>query len=373
MNKSHSPVSVRVEIDEEMRLITFVLRSIGVPAPDAEVQAVQLVEADRRGYGSHGIQRLPLLVRRIEKGLVSPIARPSLDWRSDSVLAVDGNLGLGPVVAMRALEHAASRVKETGAAVVAISNTNHLGMLAPYVEWITDRALVGVALTTSEALVHAWGGRRAIVGTNPVAIGVPARPHALVIDLATGVVSMGRILRHRELGIALEPGWAVDAAGQPTLDPAAALGGAISPFGGAKGFALGLALEVLVAALTRSALGRDVVGTLDAEAVCNKGDLFLCIDPDVMAGSDEALDRISRYLEQVREEPPQEGFERVRLPGERAFQAREESAYSGVELPASVWNIALDLADALSSTTSGSTAMDIGLRNTGHSFNLSTE
>lgn len=341
------PATVRVPVAEAMRLGVAALTAVGVPLEDAEVQARWLLEADCRGYGSHGIQRLPLLVQRIERGLAAPVARPVLDWRGAALLAVDGQRGLGPVVALHALEEAIARVRDSGIVLVAVSNANHLGMLAPYVEWLCDRSLIGIACTTSEALVHPHGGRRAMVGTNPVAIGVPSTPRPLVVDVATGVVSMGKILRHRELGAPLEPGWAVDAAGQPTLDPQAALDGAISPFGGAKGFALGLAFEVLVGALTDSAVGRQVTGTLDANSVCNKGDLFFCIDPSTTGTAQFAADRVSSYLAALREEPGQDAERVVRLPGDRSLAMTEESIRLGVEVPTSVWHATLDLANAL--------------------------
>src|SRR6185436_8230226 len=151
---------------------------------------------------------------------------------------------------------------QQGVVTVAVRNANHLGLLAPYVERCAEAGLIGIVLTTSEALVHPWGGAAAQVGTNPIAVAVPAEPAPFVFDMATGAVSMGKILDHRNRGVPLEPGWAIDGAGRPTLDAAAAAGGAIAPFGGAKGYGLGLAFELLVGAVTGSALGRAVSGTL---------------------------------------------------------------------------------------------------------------
>lgn len=365
MNDVDSGETVFVAIEDEMRVATGVLVALGVRESDARIQARWLVEADQRGYGSHGLQRLPLLAERIKRGLAASVAEVVYDWRSESLLAVDGGRGLGPVVALDALEVAYRSSARTGVTVVALSNTNHLGMLAPYVEWLTQRSRIGIAFTTSEALVHPWGGRRAMIGTNPLAIGVPARPQPLVVDLATGTVSMGKIIRYRELNATLEAGWALDAEGRPTLDPDAALKGAISPFGGAKGFALGVALEVLVGALTQSALGRDVGGTLDAESVCNKGDVFISIDPQVMGDFAERLEAVSSYLAQLRAEPTQEGVESIRLPGDRSAQARATSAQTGVELPRRVWQAALALADALQVDLTSETQPRSGAPDTG--------
>jgi len=334
---------VIVSVDEEKNLISRVLQRHGVPKDAADVQSQWLVEGDLRGHSSHGIARLPVLVGRISAGLIDPTSIPHLVWRSDSVLFVDGERGLGPVTAQRALGEALAKVSLTGVVVVAISNANHLGILAPYVERAANLGVIGIALTTSEALVHPWGGRHAMVGTNPLAIAAPANPRPLVLDMATGEVSMGKILHHRDIGVALQPGWALDAQGDPTTDPQKAACGSISPFGGAKGFALGLALEVLVASLTASALGAEVHGTLDTKYPCNKGDVFILIDPSLVAGQN-IIESVSRYLDDVRRTPRQNDDNEVRIPGERSAQNRDQRVREGVELSRASWLAATQLA-----------------------------
>ncbi len=339
---------VVVSEKEERDVIATVLVGNGVPNEAAFIQADWLVEADLRGQSSHGIARLPMLVARIRAGLIMPDARAQLEWRSESVLSVDGQRGLGPVVARRALDEGVTRARTQGVVLIAISNANHLGILAPYVESVAEEGLTCIALTVSEALVHPTGGRDAMVGTNPLAIGVPAEPFPFVMDMATGQISMGKIIHHSQIGRPLESGWAVDANGEPTTDPDAALGGAISPFGGAKGFALGLAFEVLVGSLTQSAFGRDVHGTLDAVQVCNKGDVFLCINQELVTGVSRTLD-VARYLDEVRSTPAAPGTTGVRIPGERARKERATRALEGIEIAASSWNIAVELANGVES------------------------
>lgn len=320
----------RLALDEERDLIDACLAAEQVPLERRALQTRWLVEADARGHASHGVQRLPVIVRRIRRGHTDPAALGDHAWRTPSVLEVDGGRGLGPCVGMAAMEALCERASEAGVAVAAVRNANHLGILAPYVEHAAERGLVGVALTVSEALVHPWGGSRAMVGTNPLAIAVPAQPEPFVLDMATGAVSMGKVLAHRHTRRPLEPGWAIDGDGRPTLD--AALASAISPFGGPKGYALGLALELLVGALSGSALGRDVTGTLDADTVCNKGDVLICLDPRVfgVAGFEAA---VSRYLVDVRETPPQPGHEAPTIPGDGARARRARAVAEGVEVP----------------------------------------
>ena len=300
------------------------------------------MEAELRGRPSHGLQRLPRVVDRINNGVANPTTEGSVQWRGSSLLDVDGEQGLGPVVAMHALRQVTARARETGIAVACIRNNNHLGMLAFYAERIAQQGQTLVALSTSEALVHPWGGRKAMVGTNPIAIGVPAQPMPFVLDMATSLVSMGEIHAHAHRHQPLKPGWALDAEGHPTIDAHAAKSGAIAPFGDAKGYALGLAFEVLVASLTASALGTDVQGTLDSEQRCNKGDVFIVVEP----ASAGVAASISAYLDAIRECAPTNPQRPVAVPGDRAHTRRAQSLQEGLTLTTEVWDRIRALASA---------------------------
>jgi LDH2 family malate/lactate/ureidoglycolate dehydrogenase len=326
-----------VSATDERALILEILRGLGVPQERADIQAHWLLEADLRGHPSHGLHRLSVIAERITERLAEPTASPVLEWMTAACLVVDGQRGLGPCVGSEVVDALIERAPATGVAVAAVHNANHLGLLAPYVERVVEHGLMGIALTTSEALVHPWGGRVGQLGTNPIAVGVPAAPEPFVFDMATGVVSMGKVIDHRNRGTALEPGWAIDAAGDPTVDAAAAVGGAIAPFGGPKGYGLGLAVELLVAALTSSALGRAVGGTLDATTVCNKGDLFLCLDPRTF-GADGFIGRVTAYLDELRATPAQEGFDHVLVPGDRARAQRARRLEEGIVVADGVWD-----------------------------------
>lgn len=323
-----------------------VLTAAGAPADCAQIQADLLVEAELRGRPSHGLLRLPRLVERIRNGVLDPVARGQAQWRGTALLEVDGKRGLGPVVACEALDRISLRAKEiTGVAVAAIHNSNHLGMLALYAERVAHQGQILIALSTSEALVHPWGGRRAMLGTNPIAIGVPGKDQPFVLDMATGLVSMGQIHDHAHQGRPLQPGWALDAEGNPTTDARAARDGAIAPFGQAKGYALGLAFEVLVAALTGSALGREVRGTLDSTDICNKGDVFIVIEPasGAMAAS------ISAYLDAIRACTPADPATPVLVPGDRAATQRARSMEQGLTIADDLWRQILALGTATQS------------------------
>jgi L-2-hydroxycarboxylate dehydrogenase (NAD+) len=306
-------------------------------AKHAAVQVDLLLEADLRGVPSHGMLRLPRIVARINNGVTRPESTGAHVWRGEGFLAVDGQQGLGPVVAEEAIAALTERVGRTGVAVAAVHNSNHLGMLGYYAEKAALGGHTMIALSTSEALVHPWGGRKAMLGTNPIAIGVPTGGAPFMMDTATSLVSMGEIHDHANRGAAIPEHWALDTDGNPTTDAEAAKAGAIAPFGQAKGYALGLAFELLVTSLTGSAIGRDVRGTLDDTSICNKGDVFILINgprPDLQA-----------YLEAIRQAEPAAGFDRVLVPGERGRATREKRLVEGVPLADDVWTKIQQLAE----------------------------
>lgn len=309
---------------------TDVLVRAGVSHQNAHSLVRFLLEAELRGFPSHGLLRLPRVVERLRNGVLDGRTKGKHTWDRSAHLAVDGEQGIGPVVAEHALSAISARAKVTGVAIATISNSNHIGMLALYAEEIAHAGQVLIGLTTSEALVHPWGGRLAMVGTNPITIGVPAEPQPFVLDMATSLVAMGKIHDYAHRGQPLPDGWAVDAQGNPTNDADAAREGAIAPFGGAKGYALGLAFEALVASLTDSATGRAVVGTLDSTQVCNKGDVFIVAQPTTSPRV------VSEYLDAIRATPPTDPAAPVRVPGDRSRRHHEMSQH-GLDLPDGVW------------------------------------
>lgn len=314
---------------------TRLLTQRGVPQRHAALQAAVLVEAELKGHPSHGLQRLPRLLARIERGLANPCTEGVGRWRSGAVLEVDGERGLGPVVAMHAVRQLGERVASAGIALGAIHNSNHLGMLAWYVEQVAATGRIGIALSSSEALVHPHGGTRAMLGTNPLAIAVPTAAQPLVLDLATSTVSMGKIHHHAAAGRPIPEGWARDADGCTTTDAARARHGAIAPFGGAKGYGIGMAVELLVAALAGSALAPDVRGTLDAESACNKGDVLIVIDT---ASAPDLAGRLAAYLDSVRDSPRADPAEPVRVPGDGAAARRAQSLRDGFAIDTRLWH-----------------------------------
>ena len=321
---------MRHPVDHLRNMAEELLGKNGVPNGSCQLQADLLIEAELRGLPSHGLQRLPRLLTRIERNLANPSTRGTACWAQSAFLRVDGERGLGPVVMMAALEELQETARSTGMAMAGIGNANHIGMLAYYAEAAAARGLIGIVLSTSEALVHPFGGTQAMLGTNPIAIGIPTATEPFILDLATSEVSMGKIHHYALTGEAIPEGWAVDADGTPTTDARAAMSGAIAPFGGAKGYGLGLAVELLVAALAGSDFAPEVRGTLDDTEPANKGDIILLINPGEQAGRGRAL---AEYLDRLRASRPQDRTRSVAIPGDGMRRRRAASLSAGIDLP----------------------------------------
>lgn len=333
-----------VDAERARSLGERVLGRYGASAAEARLQADLLLEADLRGRRSHGLQRLSVLTARLECGVLVAGAVPRLEWKAGSFLAVDGGDGFGVVAVRAAIEQLVLRAADTGVAAAGIRRGGHIGMLAPHLEEICGKGLVGFIMTTSEALVHPTGGRTALLGTNPIGICVPADPEPFVLDMSTAAISAGEILARGQSGEALPPGRCVDSHGNPTTDPELARAGAISPFGGSKGYGLSLAVELLVALMSATALGTDVVGTLDTDSRATKGDLVIVLDPDAV-GQVATVAAISSYLDTIRAAPRAAGIDRILIPGDRMRAERARSLRDGIRYPSALWDSLLALDD----------------------------
>ncbi|HLI27801.1 MAG TPA: Ldh family oxidoreductase [Chloroflexota bacterium] len=333
---------------------TTLLAAAGVPAAAAAACARVLVAADLDGHGSHGVLRLPTYLAAIARGQIAPRARPEIVATGPATAWVDGGQALGPVVALAAMEEAIRLARAAGAGVVAARRSNHFGAAGYYAEQAAAAGYVGLALSNTPPALPPPGGAAPYLGTNPLAFAFPTSGEPLVIDLSLSVVARGKILEARQAGAPIPSGWAVDRAGHPTTDPAAALAGALLPLGGPKGFALALAVEALTGVLAGAASGPHVAQILDDTAApANVGHLFMALDPDRFGEPGAFRRRLDALLAELRAVPPAEGGAGVRLPGERRAAARRRALAEGIALPAATvaalnsWAARLGLADRL--------------------------
>lgn len=311
----------------------------GITPSDAAIVADVLVSADARGKHSHGLIRLPRYIRGIKHDNVDPEGRIERKHDTAAVVTLCGGSRLGPVVASEAVGELVSRTDQYGIGAVGVHNSTHLGMLGYYTDIIRREGYVGIAVTNTEPAMPPYGGSEPILGTNPIAIGLPTDP-PFNLDMSTSAIARGSIEAAAERGELLPEGVALDAEGNPTRDPDAALDGAILPFGGPKGSGLAIAIEVLAGGVVGASMGREVTGTYHTADQCTKGDLFMAIDPQALGGP-KAVDRIESFLQRLTNTAPAGDHESVRLPSRTAV--RGEHAETVTVEPA-VWDQVVEIA-----------------------------
>jgi len=334
---------LRVDPRELLDFVTEAFTAVGVPRRDAEIAAQVIVEGDLRGFHSHGVLRLPGYVEGIERGAIRAEITLKRVSKRGATIVYDANHSLGHVVGHRAALKAVELAEEHGVGVVAVRNSSHYGIAGYYTTLIAERGMVGFATCGTEPAVAPYGGSRAVLGTNPLSIAFPRRDGPpIVVDMATSLVSRGKVLQALKEDREIPEGWAVGPDGEPTTDPEEALEGALLPFGEHKGYALCLALEVLAGPVVGAAAGREVRGTTDPTVPCNKGDLFAALDVSALVNEHEYFERLERLIAEVKE-----SGEDVLLPGEPEFRRRERALREGLELPEGSVRALREVADRL--------------------------
>ena len=304
------------------KLCRDILAVQGVNADDASLVGDVLIEADLRGHGSHGVVRVPQWVKGLKAGAINARCAPKVMRETPATALIDGDLGLGPVVAMAALECAAGKAREAGIGMVSVRRASHIGMLQYYTRHLAAQGLIGMAMTNTESGVAPFGGIDPVLGTNPVSCAVPAPGAPIVLDMSTSVVARGKIVLARQRGEAIPEGWAIDTEGNPTTDPEAALAGALLPAGGAKGSGLAIIIDALTGALAGAEVARSVKGTLVMDQEGSKGDFFLAIDPGAVGERDAFLALTGKLGDDVRASRQAPGADTVGLPGEPGASRR---------------------------------------------------
>ncbi len=312
------------------RLMVAALERAGATKSMAAATARALVAAELDGIASHGASRIPQYCGHVKNGRANGSAKPAIARDSKAACLVDARGGLAFEACALGVAQAVARAREFGAAYVAVTNSNHFGVAAYHLEAIAGANLAGLAFGNSPAAMPAWGGKRALFGTNPLAATFPRRDAPpLMIDLSLSAVARGRIMIAAREGKPIPEGWAVDRDGRPTTDARAALEGSMLPAGGVKGAMLALTIELLVVALSGAAYGFESDSFFVEEGRPTRiGQAFVAIDPAALAGRDVYFERAETLIAAMVAE------EGVRLPGERRRQHRERALREGVRLPA---------------------------------------
>jgi LDH2 family malate/lactate/ureidoglycolate dehydrogenase len=319
------------------RLVDFaaaVYSKIGVPDDDARLLADTLVQADLWGHQSHGVLRLSWYAQRIESGVMTAKSAPNFVVDAGALAVVDGRDGVGQVLTAMAAREAARRAKTHGVGVVAMRNSNHFGTAMYYTLMAAREGCVAFLSTNASPAMAPWGGRKKTVGTNPWSIAAPAGRHApMVLDIANTGVARGKIYLAKQKGLPIPLGWALNALGEPTTDPAEGIDGIILPMADHKGYAIAMMMDVLSGVLTGSGFGNAVNGPYQFDKRSGCGQLMIALDITAFQPRKEFDARMEELIQQTKEVPLAKGFDEILYPGELEARRDLENRKRGIALP----------------------------------------
>lgn len=317
---------VRVSLQEVEVLAYRALRGSGTAEATARVVARSVWAAERDEIPSHGMMRVPTYCEHAACGKVDGHARPTLERPAAGVLWVDARTGFAHPAIELGFGALVPAARENGIASLAIGNSYNCGVLGHHVERLAEQGLIGFGCANTPAAIAPWGGSRALFGTNPLAFAVPrGAGEALVIDQSSSVVARGEVMLRAQQGEEVPAGWALDARGEPTRDAKAALAGSMLPFGGYKGAAIALMVEVLAAALTGANFSFAAASFANSEGGPPRtGQWFMAIDPATLGPA--FGERMETLVEAIAKQPG------TRLPGARRSAARARTEAEGVVL-----------------------------------------
>lgn len=315
---------MRIAIPEARALLEAVMRQPGHTDAEAAVIADHLLDCELRGLRQGGLARaISVRERMARRGVARAPMR--VDHETPVSARIDGGDNVGYLVARQAMEVAIRKAAASGIAMVAAHNTWYTGMLSYYAEMAVAQGLVTMMASNATAWVAPHGATEGRFGTNPICFGFPGGAMPVIWDIGTSIIIHADAMLAKRTGRSLPEGVAYDAAGRPTIDPSAALGGALVNWGGAKGSGLGVVVQLL------GIMAGSTTIPLDLERF---GCLIVAMDPRVLGPGEDLASRISEYVAWLRSARPLDAATPVRAPFERSARERARRLQRGyVEVP----------------------------------------
>lgn len=338
-------------------LCTDAFQKFGFTGEEAQIITDVLLMSDLYGIESHGMQRLTRYHKSIEKGVIRLDTKPEILFETPASAVIDGHDGMGQIIGHRAMEMAIEKAKKSGIGMVTVRNSNHYGIAGYYAKMACDQGLIGISCTNTNPIMVPTYGRTAMLGTNPIALAMPAEPYDFFFDASTTVVTRGKLEVYNKLGKPLPDGWALDKDGHPSNDAADVLGniaahkgGGIMPLGGSteqlgshKGYGYAMLCEIFSSILSLGTTS-DKTGAGGRGLICHG---FMAIDPAIFGDAEAIKAHLSSYLQQLREAPKAEGQIRIYTHGEKEVAAEKHMREHGIPVNDNTMIEVLDMCNYL--------------------------
>jgi len=315
------------------RWVSGIFRAEGLTDAHAQTVARALVFANLRGMDTHGVLRVASYIRFIRVGDLNP--RPAMRARNETAACVllEADRAAGPVAMQKAMELAIDKARQAGAGVCLVRATTHTGALGYYTHMAAERGMAAIAFSSSTANMAYHGARAAGVSTAPLALAVPGEQGPIALDMASSILSMGKLRQAKRTGAPLEEGQALDKDGNPTTDAGEAA--VLLPFGGAKGSGLSLLIECMTSLVAGNPLLAEALERTALGAHHRQNGAVIALDLARFVDPAEFRRQAGRLARAIKALPPQPGME-ILLPGERGARADEERRRDGIPVPEAV-------------------------------------
>ncbi|WP_313805554.1 Ldh family oxidoreductase [Sphingobium sp.] len=320
-----------IKVEELQGFAAELLSKAGFGADQARDMAELLVWANLRGIDSHGVLRIPRYIEMLRLGLVSAEADIAEVRRFGAVCVLDAGKAPGAVAMNRAVEEACDLARTFGLGWCGVRKTSHAGAIGYFVRKLTERGMIGIAMTASKPLMAYFGAKGEALSTNPLAIGIP-QPEGhppLILDMSTAAVALGKIMAAKDGNREIPVGWAIDAEGADTTDPHKVA--ALLPMAGAKGSGLSLMIEILCSLLVDNP---NIAPVLAGGKSGGFNGMILAVDPGALGDRDGFLDHVAALAGAIHGLTPSPGAGKVMLPGERGHETEQLRAREGIPLAA---------------------------------------
>ncbi|WP_026701544.1 Ldh family oxidoreductase [Salibacterium aidingense] len=325
--------------DQLVSFVSDVLQTVDLSAANSYIVAESLVSANVRGVDSHGVTRVPIYIKRLKHGIVTPNPDVKMIKETNAATLIDGDDGMGQIVAEKAVSEGVKKAKEHGSANIAVTRSTHFGAAGYFVKKALEEDVIAFAMSNAPANMAPWGGVTPYFGTNPYSYGIPASKHfPIVFDMATSVVARGKIISAEQRGEDIPEGWAIDKKGRATTDAKEALEGTVLPFGGPKGYAMAAMIDIMSGVLSGAGFGprvRHIYG--DYEAPQNVGHFFQFIDVNAFMPAAQFKQRVDQMIEEIKETTKAENVEEIFLPGEIESRTELERKQHGFDIGKEVY------------------------------------
>lgn len=309
--------TMRIKIEEIEKLLKNKLRKIGFTAKEAKAIAFEYIAGELKGKGSHGIYGFVRAYKKLKK---TKRGHFKVVKDKPAYAFINGNRDIGQIVAYHAIDLAIKKAKKTGIAMVGGQNIHSYLRPGTWAEVAARKGMIGLCFNYGGGpLMAPTGAREAILSTNPIGIGIPYKEYPFVIDMAVSNRAFYHIRMAKTLGKKIQSGWAIDKNGKTTTDPDAVE--AVLPFGGYKGYILGLALEILTGPFVKTKVGKSTKKV--------RGFLFIAINPYAFTTKQDFNRDMAKLIKDVKGAKRIKGVKEIRIPGEVAYKNEIKKMKSG--------------------------------------------